>query len=83
MTVGPNIGWSPITCAFDPSIAATGAILSEVKSQSELVFMHERGNLADDPDRIPDRDRDDDEVAGAPQICAFVSAVERPETRTS
>ena len=63
MTVGPNIGWSPITCAFDSSIAATGSTLSEVKSQSSWSFAQERGDLADDPDRIPDGDRDDDEIA--------------------
>ena len=32
-TVGPNIGWSPTTFAFDFSMASTGFTLSDVKSQ--------------------------------------------------
>ena len=43
--VGPNIGCSPMTCAFDSSIAATGATLSEVKSQSSLLFCEKRCDL--------------------------------------
>jgi len=32
-TVGPNIGWRPTTDARDASIAATGLVFSEVRSQ--------------------------------------------------
>jgi len=37
-TVGPNIGWRPTTDARDASIAATGLVFSEVRSQRICSF---------------------------------------------
>ncbi len=70
LTVGPNIGWSPTTFAFDFSMASIGFHLERREVAEELVPCKERGDLFDDPYRVADGDRDDDEIALLCKVCA-------------
>src|SRR5208337_4514467 len=54
----------PDHCGLRPEHGSDRPCLERGKIAEQLVLMHERRNFADDPDRIPDGDRDDDEVAG-------------------
>ena len=79
--VGPNIGCSPMTCAFDSSIAATGATLSEVKSQSSCSFVR-NGAISRITCTVS---RMGTETSTRSQVCAIsalVTSVVRPETIT-
>ena len=81
-TVGPNIGWSPITSAFDASMAFTGATLIEVKSQRSWC-----GSMSGAIVSITfSVSRIGTETTTMSQISAIsraVSAVVRPETSVS
>ena len=81
-TVGPNNGCNPITLALDLSMAATGAVLSEVKSQRSWSGVR-TGEISSMTRTVSWMGTDTMTRSHCSARSVFVSRVDLPETSTS
>ncbi len=81
-TVGPNIGWRPITSAFDFSIAFTGPAFSDVRSQRSWPFCSS-GAISSMTRTVSRMGTETITRSHASAISRLVIFVDLPETMTS